>query len=63
MKKERVWVSEIEIDRKVQGKGLSMVRQHVRNEILFHVKLLNSNIPSKSLIKLQEKMLKSIITN
>jgi hypothetical protein len=55
MKQEGVWVSENEADDKIHGKTNAKQRLLIRNQIIFHSKLLGSQIPNKSLLKFQEK--------
>jgi hypothetical protein len=55
MKQEGVWVSENEADDKIHGKTNAKQRLLIRNQIIFHSKLLGSPIPNKSLLKFQEK--------
>ena len=54
MKQEGVWVSENEADDKIHGKTNAKQRLLIRNQIIFHSKLLGSQIPNKSLLKFQE---------
>jgi len=54
MKEEGVWVSEHEAEQKIQGKTNAKQRLLIRNQILFHSKLLKSKISQKSLLKFQE---------
>jgi hypothetical protein len=55
MKQEGVWVSENEADDKIHGKTNAKQRLLIWNQIIFHSKLLGSQIPNKSLLKFQEK--------
>ena len=55
MKQEGVWVSENEADDKIHGKTNAKQRLLIRNQIIFHSKLLGSQIPNKSLLKFKEK--------
>jgi hypothetical protein len=56
MKQEGVWVSVNEADDKIHGKTNAKQRLLlIRNQIVFHSKLLGSQIPNRSLLKFQEK--------
>lgn len=58
MNKEGVWVNVNETDHSLQGKTKAKQRLLIRNQILFHSKILNSKFPSKSLVKFQDKNVK-----
>jgi hypothetical protein len=53
-KKEGIWVTTKEAESKTSQVNNTKKRQLIRNQILFHSKLLKSKIPTKSLIKFQE---------
>ena len=53
-KKEGIWVTTEEAESKTSQVNNTKKRQLIRNQILFHSKLLKSKIPTKSLIKFQE---------
>lgn len=55
MKEEGVWVSEHEAEQKTNAKQ----RLLIRNQICFHSKLSKSKIFQKSLLKFQEKIIKT----
>lgn len=48
MKQEGVWVSENEADDKIHGKTNAKQRLLIWNQMIFHSKLLGSQIPNKS---------------
>lgn len=53
-KKEGIWVKTEEVDQKTTGLNNTKKRQLIRNQILFHSKLLKSKIPSKATIRFQQ---------
>jgi len=59
IKQEGVWVSVNEADDKIHGKTNAKQRLLIRNQIIFHSKLLGSQIPNKS-FKIPRKKMKSL---